>query len=152
MAIHGEPGGYSGGALPGSMGCLPSAFSAIMGFLNPQALPSGQALLILIPSVLYTVRRRHLIPPYPANLPFPAQLCKQSSLINSPTAGGRTIVIAFEEEKQRRTVNGYAYPYIREDILRRASPTSLSHHVRLRLHAGRCLDSINDRPLIRRPY
>ena len=126
MAIHVVSPGDTVWSIARQYGVSPQRILSDNGILNPQALPSGQALLILIPSVLYTVRPGDTLSSISSKFAIPQLTLLQNnpSLINSPyLQAGQTIVIAFEEEKQRRiTVNGYAYPYIREDILRRALP------------------------------
>ena len=157
MAIHVVSPGDTGWSIARQYGVSPQRILSDNGILNPQALPSGQALLILIPSVLYTVRPGDTLSSISSKFAIPQLTLLQNnpSLINSPYLQvGQTIVIAFEEEKQRRiTVNGYAYPYIREDILRRALPylTYLTIFGYGFTPDG-ALIPINDEPLIRMAY
>lgn len=157
MAIHVVSPGDTVWSIARQYGVSPQRILSDNGILNPQALPSGQALLILIPSVLYTVRPGDTLSSISSKFAIPQLTLLQNnpSLINSPYLQvGQTIVIAFEEEKQRRiTVNGYAYPYIREDILRRALPylTYLTIFGYGFTPDG-ALIPINDEPLIRMAY
>ena len=110
MAIHVVSPGDTVWSIARQYGVSPQRILSDNGILNPQALPSGQALLILIPSVLYTVRPGDTLSSISSKFAIPQLTLLQNnpSLINSPYLQvGQTIVIAFEEEKQRRiTVNG----------------------------------------------
>ncbi|MCH5352899.1 MAG: glycoside hydrolase family 18 protein [Acutalibacter sp.] len=96
------------------------------GIQNPQRLPVGQALLILIPETVYTVRPGDTLESIAARFSIPEieLLQNNPNLIFSPyLTAGQTIVIHFTEPKRRTvSLNGYAYPYIYRNELRRTLP------------------------------
>ena len=96
------------------------------GIQNPQRLPVGQALIILIPETVYTVRPGDTLESIAARFSVPEieLLQNNPNLIFSPyLTAGQNIVIHFQESKRRTvSINGYAYPYIRRDVLRRTLP------------------------------
>lgn len=107
-------------------GVSPSRIISDNGIKNPQRLPVGQALLILIPETVYTVRPGDTLESIAAQFAVPEIELLQNNpdLIFSPyLMAGQTLVIHFQEPKRRTvSLNGYAYPYIQRDILRRTLP------------------------------
>ena len=96
------------------------------GIQNPQHLPVGQALIILIPETVYTVRPGDTLGTIAAQFSVPEieLLQNNPNLIFSPyLTAGQSIVIHFQEPKRRSvSLNGYAYPYIHRNELRRTLP------------------------------
>lgn len=102
------------------------------GLTEESGLAVGQALLILYPSVVHTVRQGESL--YSIALQY--QTTVLELLQNNPTligrpqlAPGQVLIIAFSGGKQRTAVvNGYAYPHINRQTLLRALPylTSLT--------------------------
>lgn len=107
-------------------GGSPSRIISDNGILNPRSLTLGQALVILTPEVVYTVRTGDTL----ASIASRFGLSEINLLQNNPeliTAPylqtGQNIVIHFTAGKRREiSLNGYAYPYIRRDVLLRALP------------------------------
>ena len=93
---------------------------------NPQNLVLGQALLILIPKTVHTVTAGDTLPLIAMAYDTSVLTLMQNNpvLISNPVlVPGQTLVIDFTEEKRRSLViNSYAYPYINQDVLRRALP------------------------------
>ena len=93
---------------------------------NPRDLVIGQALLVLVPETVYTIRPGDTLSSISQALSVPVLTLLQNnpSLIDQPTLiPGQTIAVSFQGEKQREiAVNAYAYPNIRRDLLRRTLP------------------------------
>ncbi len=93
---------------------------------DTQRLVVGQALLVLQPAETYTVQAGDTLASIAARFGVSEIVLLQynPSLIGLPyLTAGQEIVIRFTEEKGREiTVNGYAYPYIRLDVLEQTLP------------------------------
>ena len=85
-----------------------------------------QALIILIPAVVYTVRPGDTLASIAASYGTTPIVLMQNNpnLLFSPVIQpGQQLTIRFEGDKIREvTINAYAYPYIRRDVLRRGLP------------------------------
>ena len=86
----------------------------------------GQALLILIPQKVYTVKSGDTLSKIAAQF----RVSKLSLLQNNPNVNanqtlypGQTIVISYGAQRKRTLVtNGYAYPHIRREVLLKTLP------------------------------
>ena len=126
MFIHIVREGDTVWQLAQQYGVSPNRIISDNGIQNPRHLPVGQALLILIPETVYTVAPGDTLESVAARFSVPEieLLQNNPNLIFSPyLTAGQSIVIHFTEPKRRTvSLNGYAYPYIRRDILRRTLP------------------------------
>ena len=126
MFIHIVRQGDTVWRLAQQYGVSPNRIISDNGIQNPQHLPVGQALLILIPETVYTVRPGDTLGTIAARFSVPEieLLQNNPNLIFSPyLTAGQTIVIHFTEPKRRTvSLNGYAYPYIYRNELRRTLP------------------------------
>ena len=96
------------------------------GLTPEQRLATGQALLILIPSETYTVRPGDTLYTIADryNISVITLVQNNPDLANAPLYPGQTLTIRFDNERIRSLyINGYAYPYIRMPVLRRALPS-----------------------------
>lgn len=99
---------------------------------DPNNLVVGQALIILIPDVVYTVLPGDTLSAVAARFGITERVLLQNNpeLIGVPfLTTGQTIVIRYQGEKLRQVrLNGYAYPYIQRALLERTLPylTSLT--------------------------
>lgn len=107
-------------------GVSPQRIISDNGISNPQTLAVGQALVILIPEITYVVRAGDTFTSIAREFGVTEMELLQNnpSLATSPFLwAGQPIVVKFQGEKTRDiVVNGYAYPYIRRDVLGRALP------------------------------
>lgn len=107
-------------------GVSPSRIISDNAISDPQNLPTGQALIILIPETVYTVQAGDTLSSIAARFSMTEieLLQNNPSLLSTPyLRAGQSIVIHFQDAKLRDIyINGYAYPYIQENILRRALP------------------------------
>lgn len=94
--------------------------------LPTQELLIGQALLILIPTEVYTVQSKDTL----NNISQMYGISVRTLLRNNPSLRsdatlypGQTIVITYEKDKRGNILtNGYAYPFINEQALRQVLP------------------------------
>lgn len=127
------------------------------GIQNPRELAVGQALLILYPQTVYTVRPGDTL--YSIARQFstqPITLAQYNPELAQTAVlyPGQVITIRFSEPLQRQIrINGYAYPYIRQAVLRRALPylTTLTIFGYGFTEQGELIE-INDQPLINQAY
>lgn len=126
MMIHTVQPGDTIWRLARQYGASPSRIISDNSVTNPRSLPAGQSLIILIPETVYTVQTGDTLKSIAARFSVSEITLLQNNpeLIFSPyLRAGQSIVIHFQEQKRREVaVNGYAYPYIQENILRRALP------------------------------
>ncbi len=93
---------------------------------NPQELVVGQTILIVYPESTYTVQTGDTL----ASIATTTGLTTLELLQNNPQLilrenlfPGETLVLTFQEQENTALeVNGYAYPYINENVLRSALP------------------------------
>ena len=124
---------------------------------NPRNLVIGQALVILLPSITYTVVRGDTI--YSIAKKF--EITQLELIQNNPELienttifPGQVLIIQFRSAKRREIVtNGYAYPHVRQNILASALPylTHLTVFGYGFTDAGELIP-INDQPLIDLAY
>ncbi len=96
------------------------------GIEDPDTLSIGQALVILRPSAVYRVREGDTLLDIAAN----NNVSVNTLYRNNPTLGGQPeivpgqiLVLDYDTPKQGMlAVNGYAYPYIDRDVLRKTLP------------------------------
>lgn len=126
MVIHTVRPGDTVWKLAQQYGVSASRIISDNGIRNPQQLPIGQALIILIPELTYTVQPGDTLETIAARFSVPEIVLLQNNpelIFSSYLMAGQTIVIHFQEPKRREvSINGYAYPYIRRDILLRSLP------------------------------
>ncbi len=126
MVIYTVQPGDTVWSLARQYGVSPSRIISDNAINTPGSLPIGQSLVILIPEVIYTVRPGDTLSSIARRYDMPevALLQYNPELISAPyLRAGQNVVIRFQEQKRREvSVNGYAYPYIRRDVLRRALP------------------------------
>lgn len=107
-------------------GVSPSKLSADNGIREGQTLVPGQELVILVPETVYTVRPGETL--YTVAERFGTTvnriLADNPILSGNPLIyPGQTLVISYEGEKNRDIiVNGYAYTFIDEQVLRQVLP------------------------------
>lgn len=126
MYIHVVQPGDSVYSIARQYGASPQRIISDNNIVNPQVLVVGQALIILIPAVVYTVRPGDTLASIAASYGTTPIVLMQNNpnLIFSPVIQpGQQLTIRFEGDKIREvTINAYAYPYIRRDVLRRGLP------------------------------
>ena len=97
------------------------------GLTKESVLIPGQALLILTPASVYTVKEGDTLSVVAAQ----SGIGRKQLLANNPSLIGRdflypgeTIVLGYEGQENRREiiVNGYTYPFINRNLLRRTLP------------------------------
>lgn len=97
------------------------------GLTKDSVLVPGQALLILTPSSVYTVREGDTFTSVEAQF----EIGRKQLLANNPSLIGRdflypgeTIVLGYEGQENRPEiiVNGYTYPFINRNLLRKTLP------------------------------
>jgi len=96
------------------------------GLSERQTLVVGQALIITLPAVTYTVRRGDSLSSIAAMYGLTVVELQQNNpdlALNTTIYPGQRITISFQGQKIRTiSINGYAYPHIRRDVLRRSLP------------------------------
>ncbi len=126
MVIHTVRPGDTVWNLAKEYGVSPSRIISDNGIADPRALVAGQALVILLPETVYTVQPGDTLKSIADRFAIPEIVLLQNnpSLITSSyLRAGQTIVIHFQETKRREvSINGYAYPYIDRNVLRRTLP------------------------------
>ncbi len=126
MVIHTVRPGDTVWRLARQYGVSASRIISDNGIRNLQQLPVGQALLILIPELVYTVKPGDTLETIAAQFSVSEIELLQNNpelIFSSYLMAGQNIVIYFQDPKLREIfLNGYAYPYIRRDILRRSLP------------------------------
>lgn len=96
------------------------------GLMYPYTLVLGQALIITIPATIHTVKAGES----PFSIAVQNGISIQELYQNNPELSfgeplypGQVLVIQFEGEKRRTiSVNGYAYPFVNRQVLRRTLP------------------------------
>ncbi len=107
-------------------GVLPSRLASDNGIEDPERLAVGQALVILRPRLTHTVRQGENLTRIAADYGVSLTAIWQ----NNPNLSGseriypgQTVVIAYEGEKVGTlSTNGYLYPFIDREVLRRTLP------------------------------
>lgn len=157
MVIHTIQPGDTIWKLSRQYGVSPQRIISDNGVTNPRNLVIGQSLLILIPAETYTIQRGDTLETIANRFGVPALTLLQ----NNPTLtgarylrAGETITIRFQGQKRREIVlNGYAYPYIQQEVLLRCLPSLTMLTI---FGYGFTQDGdlipINDQPLIRMAY
>lgn len=133
----------------------PENIIAVNELPNPEQLVVGQSLAIRIPSMVYTVQEgdtlESISKKYGVSVAKIQQNNPQITLLPYLVAG-ETIILFFEGEQpiDSIVVNGFAYPNIREEVLRKTLPfltyiTIFAYHF---LPDGTLLP-LNDEPIIK---
>ncbi|MFQ8600913.1 MAG: LysM peptidoglycan-binding domain-containing protein [Oscillospiraceae bacterium] len=127
MDIHVIQPGDTVWELARQYGVSPERIISDNRLINPRNLVVGQALLILQPETVYTIRPGDTLASIAAQFGVPVITLYQNNpeLTTAPALQpGRTITIRFAGGKTRAlTVNAYAYPDIRRDVLSHALPS-----------------------------
>ena len=126
MVIHTVEQGDTVWSLANRYGVSPSRIISDNSIANPRSLVVGQSLVILIPELIYTVRPGDTLQSISERFGVSQIKLMQYNpdLIFSPyLRTGQGIIIRLQGETRRQfTVNGYAYPYIDQHVLRRCLP------------------------------
>ncbi|MCI8553774.1 MAG: LysM peptidoglycan-binding domain-containing protein [Clostridiales bacterium] len=126
MIIHVVQPGDTVYTLARLYGVSPQRIISDNNLVNPQTLVVGQALLILIPLTVHTVQRGETLDSIADSYGTTSMVLLQNNpqLIFSPVLQpGQQLTIRFDTEKNRTvTLNAYAYPYIRREVLKRGLP------------------------------
>lgn len=127
MILHVVKKGDTVWNLSQQYGVSPERIISDNNIVNPRNLVVGQALLILIPQTVYTVRPGDTLDSVARQFGVSALTLLQYNpglAASSYLRAGQVITIQFEGEKRRTvSINGYAYPYIRRDVLLQALPS-----------------------------
>ncbi len=107
-------------------GVSPSLLTEINGIEEGQSLVVGQAILVLKPLVTYNALAGDTLYSISRKLDVPVlQLLRNNPSLTSTFEifEGSTLVISYEDNKIRdMIINGYAYPFVDENILRQSLP------------------------------
>lgn len=126
MQIHVVNPGETVWGIARQYGISASRIISDNGLRTPQALVPGQALLLLFPQTVYTVRPGDTLESVAGRFSIsPIQLLQYNPELSTSgyLRAGQTLVIQFQEEKRRELeINGYAYPYIPTNLLRSTLP------------------------------
>lgn len=126
MFIHIIKKGDTIGKIAYQYGVSPQRILEDNGLLNANDLVIGQALIILIPEIIYTVKPSDTLTNIAAqyNTTIMALIQNNPSLITNQTLFiGQQLVISYKWEKARNIItNGYAYPNIDKEVLMKALP------------------------------
>ncbi len=126
MVFHTVSEGQTLNSIARDYGVAPGLIARVNGLREPERLAVGQSLLILFPARLHTVRSGESLGAIAAAYGTSVlQLLR-----NNPNLGGlpelfpgQVLVIAWTDRPGRRVaVNGYAYPYVDEGVLRGILP------------------------------
>ena len=104
MVIHTVRPGDTVWRLARQYGVSASRIISDNGIRNPQQLPIGQALIILIPELTYTVQPGDTLGTIAARFSVPEIVLLQNNpelIFSSYLMAGQTIVIHFQEPKRR---------------------------------------------------
>lgn len=157
MIIHTVQPGDTVWSLARRYNVSPSRIISDNAVSNPQNLPVGQSQVILLPQEVYTVRPGDTLETVAARSGVPEIELLQNNpslVFSSYLRAGQTLVLRFQEPKRRElSLNGYAYPYIQRDVLRRALPylTYLTIFGYGFTESGKLIP-IDDQPLINLAY
>ena len=127
------------------------------GLKSGQALAVGQAIIVLLPEIIHTVKRGETLYSVAAAYGITVYELMQNNpelALSTVIYPGQTLAIRFSGEKYGEiTLNGYAYPHINENVLRRALPylTYLTVFGYGFTESGGLI-GINDAPLISLAY
>lgn len=157
MRIHIVQKGDTVWKIARQYGVSPQRVISDNSIANPYNLPVGQALIILIPETVYTVRPGDT----PASIASQFGITVIELLQNNPTLTvsppirpGQVLIIRFQGEKRRQIfTNAYAYPYIPRNTLVYALPfLSALTIFGYGFTVEGDLIGINDQPLINLAY
>jgi len=126
MEIHTVKAGQTLTAIAAAHGVAPGLVARVNGLRRPYRLAVGQSLLILTPARLHTVAAGETL----WTVAGQYETSPLTLLRNNPNLEGRTalypgqvLVIAWSDTPERPVdVNGYAYPYVDEAVLRGILP------------------------------
>lgn len=126
MEIHVVERGDTIYSIAQRYGVPPEGIISSNHIIDPNDLVVGQALIILIPELVYTVRPGDTLSSIAQQFGTTRIILLQNNpdLIGSPyLRAGQTITIRFRGPKIRQVrLNGYAYPYIQRNLLERTLP------------------------------
>lgn len=126
MEIHVVERGDTVYSIAQRYGVPPEGIISSNHIIDPNDLVVGQALIILIPELIYTVRPGDTLSSIAQQFGTTRVVLLQNNpdLIGVPyLSAGQTITIRFRGPKIRQVrLNGYAYPYIQRNLLERTLP------------------------------
>lgn len=157
MRIHVVQRGDTVWKIARQYGVSPKRIISDNSIINPQNLPVGQALIILIPETVYTVRPGDTLFSIASQFGITIMELFQNNPELSASSSiypGQILTIRFEDEKRRQLLtNAYAYPYIPRNTLIYALPfLSRLTIFGYGFTAEGELIGINDQPLIALAY
>lgn len=154
MIIHVVAPGDSVWSIASKYGVSQSRIISDNAISNPRNLVVGQALIVLRPAIIHTVRRGDTLSAIAREYSVTTMELMQNNpglALNPVLTVGRQITVSFTEEKRGTVdINGYAYPHIDRNVLRKTLP----YLTRLTIFGygftteGELIP-INDEPLIR---
>lgn len=157
MVIHTVQPGDTIWNLSRQYGVSPQRILSDNAVINPRNLVIGQSLLILIPEETYKIRRGDTLDIIAERFGVSPLTLLQNNPALAGTRylrAGEIITIRFQGQKRREIVlNGYAYPYIQQEVLLRCLPslTTLTIFGYGFTQEGELIP-INDQPLINMAY
>ena len=126
MTIHTVTPGQTLFSIGAEYGVAPGLLARWNGLTAEASLAVGQSLLILTPQTLYTVRPGDTLYAIAGRFGVsPLELLRNNPNLGGSAAvyPGQVLVIRFAEQPETQIdVSGYAYPYVREEILRGILP------------------------------
>lgn len=126
MTIHTVTPGQTLFSIGAEYGVAPGLLARWNGLTAEASLAVGQSLLILTPQTLYTVRPGDTLYAIAGRFGVsPLELLRNNPNLGGSAAvyPGQVLVIRFAEQAETQIdVSGYAYPYVREEILRGILP------------------------------
>lgn len=157
MTIHIVKQGENAWSIAQQYGVSPERVISDNAIVNPQNLPVGQALIILIPEITHTVKPGETPDAIAAQYGITVIELLQNNptlTISPPLRPGQVLVIKFQGEKRREILtNTYAYPYIPRNTLVYALPfLSLLTIFGYGFTVDGNLIGIDDQPLINLAY
>ncbi len=126
MQIHVVQEGQTLFSIGMEYGLSPGIIARYNGLREPYRLAVGQSLLLLRPEAVYTVREGDTLASVSREFGVPIlQLLRNNPNLGGSTQlyAGQTLVLRLESAQSREIfVNGYAYPYVSQNVLRGILP------------------------------
>lgn len=126
MVLHTVASGDTLNSIAATYDVAPGLIARVNGFSAPYPLAVGQCVLILFPQVLHTVLEGESL----VSIAQRYGISKRELLRNNPNLAaqrilfpGQVLVVSWADVRTRAIdVNGYAYPYVKERVLRAILP------------------------------
>ena len=126
MVLHTVTAGQTLASIAREYGVAPGLVARVNGLTEPYRLAVGQSLLILFPAQLHTVREEETLWTIAARYgTSPLQLLRNNPNLEGRAAlyPGQVLAVAWADPPGRSVdVNGYAYPFVNEAVLRGILP------------------------------